>query len=132
MHYLISIFLFRSHTNRSLTYTHSLTHPPTRTTGQLPLASLPALVGPVAAQGLRAAAGGVKTLLRNHWQLFVVQGPCVSLRDWRDLSINPPNMPAASRKTKPCWFHDHHPDGCPRAAADCPFAHGPDDHKPQS
>ena len=27
-------------------------------------------------------------------------------------------------KTKLCWFHAHHPDGCPRVADACPFAHG--------
>ena len=27
-------------------------------------------------------------------------------------------------KTKPCWFYDHHPQGCPRTAVSCPYAHG--------
>ena len=32
-------------------------------------------------------------------------------------------------KTKPCWFHHHHPNGCPRSLTGdpCPYAHGPGD-----
>ncbi len=27
-------------------------------------------------------------------------------------------------KTQLCWFNDNHPDGCPRMAQTCSFAHG--------
>lgn len=26
-------------------------------------------------------------------------------------------------KTKLCWFHQHHPQGCPRQSSQCPYAH---------
>ena len=32
--------------------------------------------------------------------------------------------PSSLLKTRLCYFHEHHPDGCPKAAGDCRFAHG--------
>ena len=34
-------------------------------------------------------------------------------------------------KTLPCWFHENHPDSCPRSAENCTFAHGEQDLKPK-
>lgn len=63
----------------------------------------------------------------------VVYGGFVQLRNWTDKSCHGPRKPAKPRsakdakllvKTKPCWFHEHHPQGCPRLAENCPYAHG--------
>lgn len=59
----------------------------------------------------------------------------VGLRDWSNLE-HPVSIRYKSRlwkqnesqllhKTKRCWFHDNHPQGCPRSSVDCPYAHGP-------
>lgn len=34
-------------------------------------------------------------------------------------------------KTTLCWFHDNHPDGCPKASADCLYAHGLTELRPR-
>lgn len=34
-------------------------------------------------------------------------------------------------KTSLCWFHDNHPDGCPREADRCLYAHGLTELKPK-
>ena len=79
---------------------------------------------------LRCEAGGIKTVLRNSHQIFKVQGGRVVIRDWRDDSNSKKQgdkkQPRTQKywKTKLCWFHDNHPDGCPLASEQCSFAHG--------
>lgn len=57
------------------------------------------------------------------------------VRDWRDRKASrastkrTPVAPGAL-KTRPCWFHDHHPQRCPLQAEHCAFAHGPEDLRP--
>nr|XP_022343515.1 probable tRNA (uracil-O(2)-)-methyltransferase [Crassostrea virginica] len=79
---------------------------------------------------LKSECGGLQTLLRNHNSVFNVSGGAVQLRD---LTLDEPyskHSKLAKRdksrhfKTLQCWFHHHHPDGCPRTAATCHFAHG--------
>lgn len=56
----------------------------------------------------------------------------VQLRNWAMEEHRPrrPPKPRSERdakllvKTKLCWFHAHHPQGCPRHTSDCPYAHG--------
>ena len=36
-------------------------------------------------------------------------------------------VPKDRIKTKLCWFHDNHSQGCPVAAALCTYAHGQED-----
>lgn len=68
---------------------------------------------------------------------FLVEGGRVYIRDWRDRKSSrtdtkrKPVAPGAL-KTRPCWFHDHHPQRCPLQAEHCAFAHGPDDLRPSS
>ena len=75
---------------------------------------------------LRCEAGGIKTVLRNSHQIFKVQGGRVAIRDWRDDCHCDKKQPGTQKysKTKLCWFHDSHPDGCPLASEQCSFAHG--------
>ena len=67
--------------------------------------------------------------------LSAVQGGYVQLRDWTVMDQpcrksskhqNPRSKLDACllRKTKPCWFYHHHPQGCPRADYECSYAHG--------
>jgi len=66
-----------------------------------------------------------------------VEAGRVHIRDWRDRkssradSQRKPIAPGAL-KTRPCWFHTHHPQGCPLQAQNCAFAHGPDDLRPST
>ncbi|XP_076434847.1 putative tRNA (uracil-O(2)-)-methyltransferase [Babylonia areolata] len=88
---------------------------------------------------LKSECGGVQTLLRNHSNIFQVSGGRVQLRDF---SVDDPWSPfskarkarrsdPATRKVSLCWFHSNHPDGCPRTAANCSFAHGEGELRPR-
>lgn len=65
--------------------------------------------------------------------LLTVSGGAVQLRD---LTLDEPyskHSKLAKRdksqyfKTMQCWFYSNHPDGCPRTAQKCHFAHGEQD-----
>ncbi|XP_032439582.1 putative tRNA (uracil-O(2)-)-methyltransferase isoform X2 [Xiphophorus hellerii] len=62
-----------------------------------------------------------------------VEGGTVRIRDWRDgtESQRRPAVPGAL-KTRLCWFHAHHPQGCPLQEQNCTFAHGLDDLRPST
>nr|CAG4650235.1 EOG090X07W1 [Sida crystallina] len=106
--------------------------------GSLLLSELVALMGGELAdlRVLKSECGGVQTLLRNHSHIFVVQNQSVRFRlpeelsaaEWRALQ-KPKKMSkvlAAERekaKTRPCWFHAKHPQGCPLSAESCRYLH---------
>lgn len=56
----------------------------------------------------------------------------MKLRNWAIEEHHPrkPPKPRSERdakllaKTKLCWFHEHHPQGCPHSTSSCPYAHG--------
>lgn len=59
------------------------------------------------------------------------------VRDWRDgksIRVDTKRKPVApgAVKTRFCWFHTHHPQGCPLLTQQCAFAHGPDDLRPST
>ncbi|XP_044040647.1 probable tRNA (uracil-O(2)-)-methyltransferase [Siniperca chuatsi] len=86
---------------------------------------------------LKKECGGLQTLLKNNHQVFRVEGGRVYIRDWRDRKssrVDPKRKPVVpgALKTRPCWFHDHHPQRCPLPAEHCGFAHGPDDLRPST
>ncbi|XP_023201901.1 probable tRNA (uracil-O(2)-)-methyltransferase isoform X2 [Xiphophorus maculatus] len=62
-----------------------------------------------------------------------VEGGTVRIRDWRDgtESQRRPAVPGAL-KTRLCWFHAHHPQGCPLQEQNCTFAHGLNDLRPST
>ena len=77
---------------------------------------------------LKAECGGLQTLFRNHHFIFVVEKGMVRLR------IPGTDQPRSRRgklaadnsarhKTKPCWHHHHHPQGCPLIDQDCQWSH---------
>ncbi|XP_061107911.1 probable tRNA (uracil-O(2)-)-methyltransferase isoform X1 [Conger conger] len=88
-------------------------------------------------QTLKKECGGLQTLLKNNHQVFRVEKGRVQIRDWRAAGAEggscapPKRRPVESmEKTRPCWFHTHHPQGCPLPSERCLFAHGPHDLRP--
>lgn len=67
---------------------------------------------------------------------FTVEGGKVHIRDWRtQVTQTYPkrkSQVSGALKTRLCWFHTHHPDGCPLSSKDCVFAHGADDIRPST
>ncbi|KAK6192480.1 hypothetical protein SNE40_003938 [Patella caerulea] len=106
--------------------------------GSLPLASVADLFSGEILQELKSECGGLQTLLRNHNHIFQVTGGVVRLRD---LSSDHPwgAKPKHKNKINPeeyfktmlCWFHDNHPDGCPRLPDNCKYAHGLSELRPK-
>ncbi len=80
---------------------------------------------------MKSECGGLQTLLRNHNYIFVVASGRVRLRchalDGHRTGKRRKTSSEVRRKTKRCWFHDTHPDGCSVDASVCQWAHGDDD-----
>ncbi|CAI5783557.1 probable tRNA (uracil-O(2)-)-methyltransferase [Podarcis lilfordi] len=88
---------------------------------------------------LKNEYGGLQTLLRNNHQVFEVLNGKVHIRDWREWKPprkNKPGkqlkqrLPSKAIKTRLCWFHIHHPQGCPLSSELCCYAHGSEELKP--
>ncbi|XP_026209240.1 probable tRNA (uracil-O(2)-)-methyltransferase [Anabas testudineus] len=100
--------------------------------GSLSVSEVARLLKQETLQLLKKECGGLQTLLRNNHQVFRVEGGMVNIRDWRDrksfMSVAK-GKPVGSGavKTRLCWFHTHHPQGCPLQTEQCGFAHGPED-----
>ncbi|XP_040191299.1 probable tRNA (uracil-O(2)-)-methyltransferase [Rana temporaria] len=99
------------------------------------------VLGKETLQSLKNECGGLQTLLRNHHQVFKVLNSRVSIRDWSQDEQTPSNKNKAEAKkrllpdvlkTRLCWFYVNHPNGCPRAASKCPYAHGPGELRPST
>lgn len=58
-----------------------------------------------------------------------MQGGTVVLKDWREEIHNKKLQHNKVKywKSKLCWFHSCHPDGCPLESNQCSFAHGNDE-----
>ncbi|XP_064612826.1 probable tRNA (uracil-O(2)-)-methyltransferase [Liolophura sinensis] len=100
--------------------------------GSLPLPEAAAMFDRDVLQQLKCECGGIQTLLRNYHYIFEVFGGCVRLRDTsiprppkRSKKKSSKGNPKDLNKTFLCWFHDHHPDGCPSTDLACSYAHGP-------
>uniref|UniRef100_A0A8C8DCP3 tRNA (uracil-O(2)-)-methyltransferase n=1 Tax=Oryzias sinensis TaxID=183150 RepID=A0A8C8DCP3_9TELE len=68
---------------------------------------------------------------------LAVEGGVVHIRDWRDATPSKADrrrkqITPGGLKTRSCWFHDHHPQGCPLQAQNCAFAHGPEELQPST
>ncbi|XP_038140877.1 probable tRNA (uracil-O(2)-)-methyltransferase [Cyprinodon tularosa] len=101
--------------------------------GSLSVREVAALLEQETLKLLKKECGGLQTLLRNNHQVFRVEGGTVYIRDWRD-GAESQRRPATSGalKTRLCWFHAHHPQGCPLQEQNCNFAHGADDLRPST
>ncbi|XP_062239486.1 probable tRNA (uracil-O(2)-)-methyltransferase [Platichthys flesus] len=105
--------------------------------GSLSVSEVAGLLEQETLQLLKKECGGLQTLLKNNHQVFRVEGGRVRIRDWRDgntLRADAKRKPVApgALKTRPCWFHAHHAQGCPLQAELCAFAHGADDLRPST
>ncbi|XP_047460277.1 probable tRNA (uracil-O(2)-)-methyltransferase isoform X2 [Mugil cephalus] len=105
--------------------------------GSLSVGEVVGLLDQETLQLLKKECGGLQTLLKNNHQVFRVEGGRVYIRDWRDRKssrVDAKRKPVApgALKTRPCWFHAHHAQGCPLQAENCAFAHGPDDLRPST
>uniref|UniRef100_UPI00358FE819 probable tRNA (uracil-O(2)-)-methyltransferase n=1 Tax=Myxine glutinosa TaxID=7769 RepID=UPI00358FE819 len=99
--------------------------------GSLTLGEVANLLDSETLKQLKCEFGGLQTLLRNKHQVFEVLRGVVHMRDWRQHLLDHPVKKARikrascdRRKSRPCWFHLHHPQGCPLQTSQCPFAHG--------
>ncbi|XP_029944139.1 LOW QUALITY PROTEIN: putative tRNA (uracil-O(2)-)-methyltransferase [Salarias fasciatus] len=108
--------------------------------GSLSVGEVAGMLEPETLQQLKKECGGLQTLLKNNHQVFRVEGGRVSIRDWRekkasstrpDAKRKPPSPPPPL-KTRLCWFHLNHPQGCPLLAQHCAFAHGQDELRPST
>ncbi|XP_053112956.1 probable tRNA (uracil-O(2)-)-methyltransferase [Hemicordylus capensis] len=88
---------------------------------------------------LKNEYGGLQTLLRNNHQVFEVLNGRVHICDWREGKPSRKNksgkhikhrLSPKVLKTRLCWFHIHHPQGCPLSSVSCPFAHGTEELQP--
>ncbi|XP_033123517.1 probable tRNA (uracil-O(2)-)-methyltransferase [Anneissia japonica] len=104
--------------------------------GQLDLPAIAKFLGSDTLKKLKQECGGLKTLLKNANQVFKVSGNFVQVRDWAKSDLRSAKSNQSLKrlqdkgllfKTKHCWFHGNHPDGCPLPIETCPFAHGDDD-----
>ncbi|XP_062849226.1 probable tRNA (uracil-O(2)-)-methyltransferase [Trichomycterus rosablanca] len=87
-------------------------------------------------QTLKKECGGLQTLLKNNHQVFRVEAGKVHIRDWRtqgtQTNSKRKSQISGALKTRLCWFHTHHPNGCPLSTEDCVFAHGAGDLRPST
>merc|ERR1712098_971696 len=72
--------------------------------GELTIRKIASLFPSSTLKRLKSECGGVKTLLKNHHQIFVCVGDKVKLRDWRLQVDNPNEKQLKWRKTSLCWF----------------------------
>nr|XP_033335112.1 probable tRNA (uracil-O(2)-)-methyltransferase [Megalopta genalis] len=74
---------------------------------------------------LRKECGGLQTLLKNHGHVFRVTQGKVEFRIPGEQMQKTSKKRGTSlrRKMKPCWFHEHHPNGCPTTEANCNYKH---------
>ncbi|XP_006629745.2 probable tRNA (uracil-O(2)-)-methyltransferase [Lepisosteus oculatus] len=98
--------------------------------GSLTLRETAELLDKETLQNLKNECGGLQTLLKNNHQVFKVEGGRVGIRDWRMETGGRTSKRKTSSellKTRLCWFHVNHPQGCPLPPESCAFAHGPED-----
>ncbi|TRZ00906.1 hypothetical protein DNTS_001089 [Danionella cerebrum] len=108
--------------------------------GSMMIGDVASLLDQPTLQALKNECGGLQTLLRNNHQVFRVEGGWVFIRDWRTNApgqssrgtskCKPP--PLGALKTRLCWFHTHHPNGCPLPSQECAFAHGETELRPST
>ncbi|XP_018027480.1 probable tRNA (uracil-O(2)-)-methyltransferase [Hyalella azteca] len=65
---------------------------------------------------MKQECGGLKTLLKNHRHIFLLQGSQVQLRA-------PGRVAEFEKRQRPCWFSANHPQGCPNSADECMYCH---------
>ncbi|XP_012256147.2 probable tRNA (uracil-O(2)-)-methyltransferase [Athalia rosae] len=96
--------------------------------GQLKLSQVAELLPQKTLKELKSECGGLQTLLRNNGDIFqVIQGkvqfriPGSSTVIGRKKKRQKDSK--STKKSKLCWFHQNHPDGCPLNAETCNYKH---------
>ncbi|XP_014672405.1 PREDICTED: probable tRNA (uracil-O(2)-)-methyltransferase isoform X2 [Priapulus caudatus] len=105
--------------------------------GSIPISDVATLFDKTTLKQLKNECGGLQTLLRNHNNVFTVRESNVRFSRGLSVSTTEPTRRKKKQKccgsicdlpllykTKLCWFHIGHPDGCPLSSAQCRFAHG--------
>ncbi|XP_046422260.1 probable tRNA (uracil-O(2)-)-methyltransferase [Neodiprion fabricii] len=96
--------------------------------GQIELSEVAQLLSQEALKEMKSECGGVQTLLKNNSDIFqVIQGKvqfrvpgtCTDVTRKK----NKRNNSKFAKKTKPCWFHLNHPNGCPLNEEICYYKH---------
>jgi tRNASer (uridine44-2'-O)-methyltransferase len=75
---------------------------------------------------LKSECGGLQTLLKNNYQVFQVYQGKIKIRHPEKLEekkLNRSNMKNELIKSKPCFFFQYHPQGCPLKSQDCCYIH---------
>merc|ERR1719495_1352604 len=90
--------------------------------GSITLGDLARRLGSAQLAALKKECGGLQTLLRNHKHIFAGANGQVSLQVPSASLMS--KVPRDRIKTKLCWFHGNHSQGCPIPAASCTYAHG--------
>ncbi|XP_047988267.1 probable tRNA (uracil-O(2)-)-methyltransferase [Leguminivora glycinivorella] len=83
-------------------------------------------------KALKSECGGLQTLLKNNHHIFRVQSGKVQLRYPKTVEEVKKDSQYKKNKAKsgniriqcrPCWFYNHHPQGCPLTDDKCSFLH---------
>lgn len=83
-------------------------------------------------KALKSECGGLQTLLKNNHHIFKVQSGKVQLRYPKTIEEVERDSQYKKNKSKsmnikvqckPCWFYNHHPQGCPLSDNKCSFLH---------
>lgn len=96
--------------------------------GQVELSQLAGLLPSEMLKGLKNECGGLQTLLKNNGDVFQVVGGKVQFRvpgASTDIIRRKKklNKPRSSKRIKPCWFYQNHPNGCPLNEGICTYEH---------
>lgn len=93
--------------------------------GSIVLGDLAKRMSPRQLSALKNECGGLQTFLRNHKHIFSTLKGEVSLQVPSPTLMG--KVPKNRVKTKQCWFHSNHAQGCPLPSTLCVYAHGQDD-----
>jgi tRNASer (uridine44-2'-O)-methyltransferase len=94
--------------------------------GEIELPEIAASISPETLKKLKKECGGLQTLLKNNGHIFKVESGKVRFRiPGKDMigKNKKPRNSNVTRKIRPCWFHENHPDGCPQTEKKCSFKH---------
>ncbi|XP_023230797.1 probable tRNA (uracil-O(2)-)-methyltransferase isoform X1 [Centruroides sculpturatus] len=98
--------------------------------GEMTIKDLASSLDPELLKKLKSQYGGLQTLLKNHRHIFSVIKDKVSMTvPTKKTSANYLSKSKKKKgkepkfKTKLCWFHFNHPQGCPLLDEDCTFLH---------
>lgn len=74
--------------------------------------------------GIKSECGGIKTLMRNKHEVFEFCGEDrFGIRMPIAASLRSISIKSQTTKKRPCFFKQHHPQGCPLEDSECSFLH---------